>query len=105
MARIDYHVLQRFAWPLYGACVLLLLLTLTPLGTSMKGAQRWLFGIQPSEFAKLGLVVALAWFGARFPHRMGHFFSGVVGMAAMAVRQALNDLQQTGLVHCCSEAA
>ncbi len=84
MARIDYHLLQRFAWPLYGACVLLLLLTLTPLGTSMKGAQRWLFGIQPSEFAKLGLVVALAWFGARFPHRMGHFFSGVLGMAAIA---------------------
>ena len=56
-ARLDYHVLQRFAWLAYGGCVLLLLLTLTPLGTSMKGAQRWLFGVQPSEFAKLGLVV------------------------------------------------
>jgi cell division protein FtsW len=84
-ARLDYHLLQRFAWPLYGGCVLLLLLTLTPLGTQTKGAQRWLFGVQPSEFAKLGLVVALAWFGAKFPHRMGRFFSGVLGMGSIAV--------------------
>lgn len=83
-ARIDYHLLERFAWPVYGVTVLLLALTLSPLGKNMNGAQRWLFHTQPSEFAKLGLVVALAWFGARFQHRMGSFLSGVLGMAAIA---------------------
>lgn len=83
-ARIDYHLLERFAWPVYGVTVLLLALTLSPLGKSMNGAQRWLFHTQPSEFAKLGLIVALAWFGARFHHRMGSFLSGVLGMAAIA---------------------
>ena len=31
-ARIDYHLLERFAWPVYGVTVLLLALTLSPLG-------------------------------------------------------------------------
>jgi cell division protein FtsW len=89
MARIDYHLLQRFAWPIYGICLLLLVLTLTPLGTLKNGAQRWLFGVQPSEFSKLGLVVTLAWFGARFSHRMGRFFSGVLGMGVIAAPPVL----------------
>lgn len=85
MASLDYHLLQRFAWFLYGGALLLLLLTLTPLGTITKGAQRWLFGVQPSEMAKLGLIVGLAWYGARFPHRMGRFFSGMLMLAVIAL--------------------
>ncbi len=83
-ARTDYHQLQRWAVPIYAVMVLLLLLTLSPLGSSKGGAQRWLWGVQPSEFAKMGLIVGLAWFAARFEHRMDHFFSGVVGMASVA---------------------
>ena len=82
-ARIDYHLLQRWAPALYGVAVVLLGLTLV-IGTSKGGAQRWLWGIQPSEFAKLGVIVGLAAFAARFEHRITHFFSGVVGMASVA---------------------
>lgn len=39
-----------------------LMLCLVPfMGTEIKGARRWIFGIQPSEFMKPGLVMVTAW--------------------------------------------
>jgi cell division protein FtsW len=57
--------LEKYApWILLGAIVLLLLVLVTPLGVTVKGARRWLrlgpVTIQPSEFAKLALVVYMA---------------------------------------------
>jgi cell division protein FtsW len=83
-AMLDYRRLERWIWPGYGLTLVLLGLVLTPLGTNSKGAQRWLWGIQPSEFAKLVLVVALAWFATRFRHRMTTFTGGILGMGAIA---------------------
>jgi rod shape determining protein RodA len=64
----DYRVLERAAYPVYWGSVALLVGVLL-IGTIAKGSQRWLaFGpvtIQPSEIAKLGVVVALA----RYFHR------------------------------------
>lgn len=55
--------LMRLAYPIYGACVVLLIIVET-LGVLGGGAQRWIaiggFTLQPSEFAKLGVVLALA---------------------------------------------
>lgn len=82
-ARLDYHRLERWAPAIYGLTVVLLVLTLV-VGTSKGGAQRWLWGVQPSEFAKMGVIVGLAAFASRFEHRIGHFLSGVVGMASVA---------------------
>lgn len=48
-----------FAYPTY-ALALLLLLMVPVLGHSSLGAKRWIFGIQPSEIMKVGLVLALA---------------------------------------------
>ncbi|MCW5556548.1 MAG: FtsW/RodA/SpoVE family cell cycle protein, partial [Verrucomicrobiae bacterium] len=84
-ASLDYRVLQRGVWVIYGGAVLLLALVLSPVGTVVKGAQRWIFGIQPSEFAKLALVLALAWFAARFTHRLRTFSTGILGMGAVAL--------------------
>jgi len=84
-ASLDYRALERWVWVLYGATCLLLALVLTPLGTTVKGAQRWLFGIQPSEFAKISLVLALAWFAARFAYRLRTFSTGILGMGAVAL--------------------
>lgn len=70
-ARIDYHRLRPFAVPLLVVVLVLLALVLLPgLGTRVGGAARWLrvggFGLQPSEVAKLALVVYLAfWLDAR----------------------------------------
>src|SRR6266581_927761 len=60
---IDYHKLARHAYVLYGAMLLLLALVLV-MGRSTRGAQRWFalgpFAFQPSEVAKLVLVLVLA---------------------------------------------
>lgn len=56
---------RKLAYPaLVGSAALLLLVWLPPLGHAIKGAHRWVrlgpLGFQPSEFAKLALVVFLA---------------------------------------------
>ena len=63
---VDYHVYQTplIAIGSYVVPVVLLLLVLV-VGTSVNGAQRWLyigsFGFQPSELMKIGLVIFFAY--------------------------------------------
>ncbi|HEY7754978.1 MAG TPA: rod shape-determining protein RodA, partial [Actinomycetota bacterium] len=65
-ASFDYRFLKVYAGLIYVSSVVLLLLVRTPLGTSVKGSQRWfeLFGFQlaPSEIAKLAVIAMLAAF-------------------------------------------
>lgn len=60
---IDWRFWNTFSYPIYGACLLLLVLVLL-LGVEIKGATSWfrLFGftIQPSEFAKLGTALGVS---------------------------------------------
>ena len=61
VACIDYRKLIKWSWILYIGCLGLLLLV--PLiGTEIMGAKRWIFGIQPSELAKLSIIMIMAWF-------------------------------------------
>ncbi|MDB9822255.1 rod shape-determining protein RodA [Deltaproteobacteria bacterium] len=59
----DYHILERLAYPLYFLSLSLLVLVLI-MGRVYYGSQRWLslggFTFQPSEFAKIALVIVLA---------------------------------------------
>ncbi len=60
----NYSDLRKFVWVAYGATLFLLILVLL-VGSSASGAKRWLvlFGgvtLQPSEIAKLTLVVVLS---------------------------------------------
>jgi cell division protein FtsW len=61
-ARIDYRRWQRFGTPLLIVCLVLLLAVLVPsIGVSSGGSSRWLgmgsLRMQPSELAKLGVVI------------------------------------------------
>ena len=65
MLRIDYRSLRRFALPLLLVTVLLLFLVLLPgVGVRTNGSARWLsvgpLTFQPSEIAKLAIVIYLA---------------------------------------------
>ncbi len=63
IARSRYENLFQARWIIYGLTNLSLLAVIF-IGTSALGAQRWItlggFNIQPSEFAKLGIIVTLA---------------------------------------------
>jgi rod shape determining protein RodA len=65
-ASFDYRFLRVYAGLIYVSSIVLLVLVRTPLGTSVKGSQRWfeLFGFQlaPSEIAKLAVIGMLAAF-------------------------------------------
>ncbi|MGD1860532.1 MAG: rod shape-determining protein RodA [Leptolyngbyaceae cyanobacterium] len=62
-ARLRYERLLQWQWVIYGL-VNALLLAVIFVGTSGLGAQRWItifgFNVQPSEFAKIGLIITLA---------------------------------------------
>jgi cell division protein FtsW len=64
MANIDYHVWQRFALPAYLLSVLLSIAVLL-FGDEYNGSKRWLsfgpFSFQPSEFAKIAVILFLAY--------------------------------------------
>jgi rod shape determining protein RodA len=63
LARGRYERLLQWQWIIYGLTNLSLLAVII-VGTEALGAQRWIsiagFNLQPSEFAKLGLIVTLA---------------------------------------------
>jgi len=60
----SYRSVIRVGWLFYAAC--LVLLALVPvIGEETMGARRWLFGIQPSEPAKLSIIMMLAWLYGR----------------------------------------
>ncbi|MBG0775073.1 MAG: putative lipid II flippase FtsW [Desulfovibrionaceae bacterium] len=67
---------------LFGVVFTLLAVLVTPLGLEINGARRWLklgpFSLQPMEFAKVALVVYLAWFFSRKQELVKSFSVGVV---------------------------
>lgn len=67
---IDYRHFERLALPLYALSALLLLATLA-FAPVTRGSQSWLLEgrIQPSEFAKIGLILVLARYFHRNPPR------------------------------------
>ena len=76
VAQIDYRVWKRF-WLLayagaFGMCTLVLFI-----GQELNGAKRWLklgpLSFQPSEMAKVAIIVFLATIISRMPKQMGKF--------------------------------
>lgn len=67
-------------WILIGMLVLLVIVHIPGIGREVNGARRWIqvgsIGFQPSEVAKWGLVIVLAWHATRRAAVMGELFSG-----------------------------
>lgn len=93
VALIDIRLIARLSWAAYAGAVVLLVLVLQ-VGAVGKGAQRWIdlggLQLQPSEFAKIALVMALArWFQRASWERMGNPLFLLVPALAVAVPVAL----------------
>jgi cell division protein FtsW len=82
-AWFDYRWFRKFWWVLLLVAVGLLALVWAPgIGIAKKGAARWIgYGglrLQPSEFAKIALIISLAWYGERFQRHMRSLLRGLV---------------------------
>jgi len=64
VASVDYRIFRDYSLIIYPVMVFVLLVVLTPLGSRSRGQQGWFqiasFQLQPSEFAKLALIICLA---------------------------------------------
>lgn len=67
-------------WIILACIALLLIVHLPGIGRQVNGARRWIhigfIGFQPSEVAKWGMVIVLAWWATRRVSVMPRFFSG-----------------------------
>src|SRR5437868_8180082 len=84
--QIDYRRWRSVSLPIMFGCIGLLVLVLVPgIGSSSYGAVRWLrFGwiqVQPSEIAKLAIMLYLADWLARRRSLVGGFFNGLLPFA------------------------
>ena len=82
-ASLDYQLLKKFAWPIFGIAIVMLVLVLVPgIGHKIKGASRWFkigsISFQPSEIAKLALIIAMAWYCERYQRQMHTLKRGVI---------------------------
>ncbi len=77
--RLNLTFFQRYSWPIFLLALVLLGLVLA-VGHEVAGAKRWLrvagFGVQPSEFAKIAVVLLLADYIDRKKSQIAHFWTG-----------------------------
>lgn len=59
ISNMHYKVFKRFSLPTYLLSIFFLILVLL-IGQEINGAKRWLFGFQPSEFAKIATTIFMA---------------------------------------------
>jgi rod shape determining protein RodA len=75
IASLPTAQLRQYAPIVYGGGVFLLVVVLSPLGAERNGTQAWFalgaFQLQPSELVKVGYIMALASFGARYEGHLG----------------------------------
>ncbi|MSR66999.1 MAG: putative lipid II flippase FtsW [Pedosphaera sp.] len=89
LASMDYRRFKKWALPIWIVALALLALVLVPeIGTMKNGARRWInigvANIQPSEFAKLALILMIAMYGDRFMDKMATFKHGLLFTSLIA---------------------
>ncbi len=108
-SRIPAEFWSRFAWPIYGISIVLLLSVLV-VGESVNGARRWIniagIQFQPSEIAKFAMIVLLARLTKQFGTSAKAFRYGVLGFGCamlgllipLALEKHLSAIMLMGMV-------
>jgi len=108
-SRIPAQFWFRFAWPLYGISIVLLLSVLV-VGESVNGARRWIniagIQFQPSEIAKFTMIVLFARLTRSYGTDAKKFRYGVLGFGAallgilvpLALEKHLSAIMLIGMV-------
>lgn len=83
-SKLDYHFWKKVAVPMFFVSVIFLILVFVPgVGSKVYGASRWIqlgpFSFQPSEMAKLAMIIYLAaWLESRGTARIKDLFEGML---------------------------
>ena len=108
-SRIPVEVWKKFAWPMYGISIVLLLLVLVA-GESVNGARRWIniagIQFQPSEVAKFTMILLFARLTCGFGPDARKFRYGVLGFGVallgilipLALEKHLSAIMLMGMV-------
>lgn len=88
LTMLDYRYVQTFAWVIYGGTLGLLLLV-EIVGRAIGGSTRWIdfgfFTLQPSELAKVAVIIALGTFIASRGDEMERFTNFILSGLIVAV--------------------
>jgi len=108
---VDYRKMRAYVFAIYLACLASLLVVLSPLGSTINGAHSWVvlpggFSMQPSEFAKVGIVLAMAVllsenydaYDEPVPRDLDIFYALLVAAAPVAIILLLPDLGTTMVI-------
>ncbi|MFI6504125.1 rod shape-determining protein RodA [Nonomuraea typhae] len=105
-AMVDHRLLRAYAPVVYVVTLVGLAIVITPLGTTVNGSHSWImlgggFAVQPSEFAKIGLVLMSSMLlaqpaeGTDRPRGLDMVFTLVVAGIAMGLVMLQPDLGTT----------
>ena len=102
---VDYRELRPWAKPfMIGAAILLVLVLIPGIGKASYGARRWfklgVLSFQPSEFAKLAMLVYMADFLARKQTRLSEFWNGFLPPIMVLGVMCLLIIKQPDLGNC-----
>ena len=83
VSKINYKKYYKYSNKILFICIILLILVLIPgIGSIRNGSRSWFgigsFGIQPSEFAKLGLIIFVSKYLSNNPNSMKDIKRGVI---------------------------
>ncbi len=97
---LDIKNMRRLGIMMFLIALPLLSLTLF-MGSEIKGSQRWIFGIQPSEFIKPSLVIANAWLMS-LPSKKTYISGTILSLGLLILTAMIlisqPDLGQTALI-------
>lgn len=97
---IDYHFIYKWAYIIYAGSVILLVLVLI-MGDTISGSQRWLplgpFSLQPSELAKIAIIIVLARYFSKVKSLAGFNFLNLIPAAILVGIPFLLVLKQPDL--------
>lgn len=90
ISKINYQHYQKWAKVFLLGCIVLLILVLIPgIGTVRNGSRSWFgigsFGIQPSEFTKLALIIFSAKYLTKNEKKMSNIKKGVLPLLGLAL--------------------
>ena len=89
-SRVDYRILRKFAVPIFAVSYVLLWFVFIPgIGSSAKGATRWvdlkIISFQPSDIMKFSIVLIFALYISCYAEKMGKFKYGILLPASLLV--------------------